>query len=102
MTEGGEIISLKVGELIDIEEPIENNPEDQKKHRIFNKEYTEEIEVSDKPVQKTKKHRVFDGNEKDLVEEEVPDDEDKRSSKNKKHRVFDKNKKDKGIFDWLF
>ena len=102
MTEGGEIISLKVGELIEIEEPIENNPEDQKKHRIFNKEYTEEIEVSDKPVQKTKKHRVFDGNEKDLVEEEVPDDEDKRSSKNKKHRVFDKNKKDKGIFDWLF
>ena len=102
MTEDGEIISLKVGELIEIEEPIENNPEDQKKHRIFNKEYTEEIEVSDKPVQKTKKHRVFDGNEKDLVEEEVPDDEDKRSSKNKKHRVFDKNKKDKGIFDWLF
>ncbi len=102
MTEDGEIISLKVGELIEIEEPIENNPEDQKKHRIFNKEYTEEIEVSDEPMQKTKKHRVFDGNEKDLVEEEVLDDEDKKSSRNKKHRVFDKNKKGKGIFDWLF
>jgi hypothetical protein len=109
MSAAGEIISIKVGELIETELPIEipinDNSNNEKKHRIFNKEYTEELEVLDKnknKPSKNKKHQVFDDSEEGLVDEEVLDEEEKKSSKNKKHRVFDKNKKKEGILDWLF
>ena len=109
MSAAGEIISIKVGELIETELPIEipinDNSNNEKKHRIFNKEYTKELEVLDKnknKPSKNKKHQVFDDSEEGLVDEEVLDEEEKKSSKNKKHRVFDKNKKKEGILDWLF
>ena len=54
-----------------------------------------------------KKHRLFDNDKEELIEEgldeeENLDKEEKKSSRNKKHRVFDKNKKEKGFLDWLF
>jgi len=75
MAADGDVVSLRIGELTKIEVPIKSNSVNEKKHKIFNEKYTEEVEISD---------------EKEKV------------GRNKKHRVFDKNKKDKSIFDWLF
>ena len=103
ITGDGEIVTLNVGDVIKNEGPKKNNPDNIKKHRIFN----EEFEVLDgdgkeQESSKQKKHRVFDANDEDLVGEENLDEGEGKSSKQKKHRVFDKKKKERGIFDWLF
>ena len=92
MSATGDIICLKVGEQV-----------------INDKLKVENIETSNladdskpnKEVNNSKKHRIFDGDEEDFLEEEVLDKVEKKPTKNKKHRVF-KNKKEKGILDWLF
>ena len=111
MTGDGEIFALKVGDVIKNEAPTKNDPDindpdsSNNKHRIFNKEYTKEVEILDgkeKKPSKNKKHRVFNDNDEGIVNEEDLDQQEKKPSKNKKHRVFDKKKKEGGIFDWLF
>jgi len=81
MTAAGDIICLKVGEEI-----ISTNIVD-----------TDEVKTND-----LKKHRVFENDKEDLLEEEELDEEEDKPSRNKKHRVFEKNKKEKGFLDWLF
>jgi len=81
MTAAGDIICLKVGEEI-----ISTNIVD-----------TDEVKTND-----FKKHRVFENDKEDLLEEEELDEEEDKPSRNKKHRVFEKNKKEKGFLDWLF
>ena len=81
MTAAGDIICLKVGEEI-----ISTNIVD-----------SDEVKTND-----LKKHRVFENDKEDLLEEEELDEEEDKPSRNKKHRVFEKNKKEKGFLDWLF
>ena len=95
MSAAGDIICLKVGEQI-INDELE----------------PENIETSnltdDSKTNNLIKHRIFDTDKKDFLEENLEeaelDEEEKKPSKNKKHRIFDKNKnkKEKGILDWLF
>ena len=97
MSAEGDITCLKVGtEVI-----AKQLPEIDNKKEITNNEGAER-----KP-NNIKKHRVFDNDKEELIEEgldeeENLDKEEKKSSRNKKHRVFDKNKKEKGFLDWLF
>ena len=103
MTGDGEIVSLKVGDVIKNEGPKTNNPENIKKHRIFNEEFEVlDVDGKEQKSSKHKKHRVFDANDEDLVDEENLDQGAGKSSNQKKHRVFDKKKKKRGVFDWLF
>ena len=92
MTATGDIIYLKVGEqTINDELEFENGETS--------------ILSNDSQINKKsnnlKKHRIFDNDEEDLLEESV-DGEEMKPSRNKKHRVFDKNKKEKGFLDWLY
>jgi len=95
MSAAGDIICLKVGEQI-INDELE----------------PENIETSnltdDSKTNNLIKHRIFDTDKKDFLEENLEeaehDEEEKKPSKNKKQRIFDKNKnkKEKGILDGLF
>jgi outer membrane protein assembly factor BamB len=93
MTAAGEIICVKVGEqIINDELEVEN---------IQTSTLTDDSKINEE-VNASKKHRIFDVDNKDFLEEEELEAEENKPSKNKKHRVFDKNKKEKGILDWLF
>ena len=92
MSATGDIICLKVGEQV-INDKL-------KVKNIETSNLTDDSKPNEE-VNNSKKHRIFDGDEEDFLEEEVLDKVEKKPTKNKKHRVF-KNKKEKGILDWLF
>ena len=93
MSATGDIICLKVGEQI-INEKL-------KVKNIDTSNLTDDSK-NNKEINDLKKHRIFDDDKKNLLEEEVLDEEEKTPSRNKKHRLFNKNKNEKGILDWLF
>jgi len=94
MTADGDLICLEVGERTFINQPgIEDNEDSVLNNNPKNKQIK---------VDSLSKHRIFNkeesNQEEDLDEAEV----EEKQNNLKKHRVFDKKNEEKGILDWLF
>jgi outer membrane protein assembly factor BamB len=94
MTADGDLICLEVGEETIINQPGIEGSEDS---IINNDPINKEIKV-DSPS----KHRIFNKEESNQAESLDEEGVEKEPNNLKKHRVFDKKNKEKGILDWLF